>query len=153
VTYILASEWRKAWHCTDCQGSARNEVLVMDNNKQATGSTVQSRRVLSRRDFLASTALVGAVSAIGSLASATSPGQPKEIHPPDHRLVLRYHASRSTQLPCLDMEIIPHATPWGCRVTVIIGRISLSSPQRGHDLSRDIGPNRSRCPALCRQTG
>src|SRR4051795_7666793 len=52
----------------------------MGNNKQVRGSTVQSRRVLSRRDFLASTALVGAVSAIGSLASAASPGQPKEIN-------------------------------------------------------------------------
>ena len=49
----------------------------MDNNKQAAGSTAQPRRVLRRRDFLASAALVGAVSAIGSLASAASPGQLK----------------------------------------------------------------------------
>jgi aryl-alcohol dehydrogenase-like predicted oxidoreductase len=53
---------------------------MMDNIKQATGSTAQPRRVLSRRDFLASAALVGAVSGIGSLASAASPGQPKEIN-------------------------------------------------------------------------
>jgi len=52
----------------------------MDNNKQATGSNTQHRRALSRRDFLASTALIGAGLAVGPLSWSASSDQPKEIN-------------------------------------------------------------------------
>jgi aryl-alcohol dehydrogenase-like predicted oxidoreductase len=51
----------------------------MDNNKQATGSNTKHRRALSRRDFLAYTALIGAGLAVGPLSWAASSDQPKEI--------------------------------------------------------------------------
>ncbi|TSC25839.1 aldo/keto reductase [Corallococcus sp. Z5C101001] len=50
----------------------------MKANKQTAGSNPQERPALSRRDFLASSALVGAGLAVGSVACATSPSQPKE---------------------------------------------------------------------------
>jgi aryl-alcohol dehydrogenase-like predicted oxidoreductase len=59
--------------------SAATNGLAMDNHKQTNGSTAHPRRVLTRRDFLASAALVGTVSAMGSLELAASPSQPKEI--------------------------------------------------------------------------
>ena len=39
----------------------------MKKNKQTTGSNTQDRRALSRRDFLANTALIGAGLAVGPL--------------------------------------------------------------------------------------
>jgi hypothetical protein len=54
--------------------------LFMKKNKQATGSNTQDRRALSRRDFLANTALIGAGLAVGPLLCAASSDQPKEIN-------------------------------------------------------------------------
>jgi hypothetical protein len=51
----------------------------MDNDEQVTGSDAQDRRGLSRRDFLAQTALIGAVLPVGSVAWAASPDQPAQI--------------------------------------------------------------------------
>jgi aryl-alcohol dehydrogenase-like predicted oxidoreductase len=45
-----------------------------------TGSNTQDSRALSRRDFLANTALIGAGLALGSLSWAASSDQPKEIN-------------------------------------------------------------------------
>jgi aryl-alcohol dehydrogenase-like predicted oxidoreductase len=45
-----------------------------------TGSNTPDRRALSRRDFLANTALIGAGLALGSLSWAASSDQPKEIN-------------------------------------------------------------------------
>ena len=50
----------------------------MEKNKQATGSNTQDRRALSRRDFLANTALIGAGLAVGPSLWAASSDQPKE---------------------------------------------------------------------------
>src|SRR5688572_13894373 len=50
----------------------------MDKNKQATGSNTQHRRALSRRHFLANTALIVAGLAVGP--SCASSNQPKEIN-------------------------------------------------------------------------
>ena len=58
---------------------ATNEIH-MEKNKQATGSNTQDRRALSRRDFLANTALIGAGLAVGPLSWAASSDQPKEIN-------------------------------------------------------------------------
>jgi aryl-alcohol dehydrogenase-like predicted oxidoreductase len=52
----------------------------MNKNKQATGSKTQDRRALSRRDFLANTAVIGAGLAVGPLLWAASSDQPKEIN-------------------------------------------------------------------------
>lgn len=52
----------------------------MEKNKQATGSNTQDRRALSRRDFMAKTAFVGAGLAGGSLLLAACSDQPKEIN-------------------------------------------------------------------------
>ncbi|HET9377802.1 MAG TPA: aldo/keto reductase [Chthoniobacterales bacterium] len=52
----------------------------MNKNKQATGSNTQDRRDLSRRDFLANTAVIGAGLAVGPLLWAASSDQPKEIN-------------------------------------------------------------------------
>ncbi len=52
----------------------------MKKNKQATGSNTQDRRALSRRDFLANTAVIGAGLAVGPLLWAASSDQPKEIN-------------------------------------------------------------------------
>ena len=51
----------------------------MKKNKQATGSNTHDRRALSRRDFLANTALIGAGLAVRPLSWAASSDQPKEI--------------------------------------------------------------------------
>jgi aryl-alcohol dehydrogenase-like predicted oxidoreductase len=51
----------------------------MAKNKQATGSNAQDRQALSRRDFLAKTALIGAGLAVGPLLLAACSGQPHEI--------------------------------------------------------------------------
>ena len=50
----------------------------MEKNKQTTGSNTQDRRALSRRDFVANTALIGAGLAVGPLSWAASSDQPKE---------------------------------------------------------------------------
>ena len=50
----------------------------MDKSKQATGSNTQHRRALTRRDFLANTALIVAGLAVGP--SCASSNQPKEIN-------------------------------------------------------------------------
>jgi aryl-alcohol dehydrogenase-like predicted oxidoreductase len=52
----------------------------MNKNKQATGSKTQDRRALSRRDFLANTAVIGAGLAVGPLLWAASSDQPKQIN-------------------------------------------------------------------------
>jgi aryl-alcohol dehydrogenase-like predicted oxidoreductase len=52
----------------------------METNKRTTGSNTQDRRALSRRDFLANTALIGAGLAVGPLSWAASSDQPKEIN-------------------------------------------------------------------------
>jgi aryl-alcohol dehydrogenase-like predicted oxidoreductase len=52
----------------------------MEKNKQATGLPARHRQAFSRRDFLATTALVGTVLTVGSLSSIASPEQPKEIN-------------------------------------------------------------------------
>jgi aryl-alcohol dehydrogenase-like predicted oxidoreductase len=49
----------------------------MEKNKQVTGSNTQDRRALSRRDFVASTALIGAGLAVGPLSWAASSDHPK----------------------------------------------------------------------------
>ena len=51
----------------------------MDRKKQAIGSTTQRHRALSRREFLGTTALVGAVLAVGPSSWAASSDQPKDI--------------------------------------------------------------------------
>ncbi|HEY5812475.1 MAG TPA: aldo/keto reductase [Terrimicrobiaceae bacterium] len=51
----------------------------MKTNKQASGSNTRDRRALSRRDFLANTALIGAGLAVAPLSWAASSDQPKEI--------------------------------------------------------------------------
>src|SRR2546422_3004508 len=52
----------------------------MRKNKQPTGSNIQYHRVLSRRDFLANTALLGAGLAAGPSLWAASSDQPKAIN-------------------------------------------------------------------------
>ena len=52
----------------------------MKTNKQASGSNTRDPRALSRRDFLASTALIAAGLAVGPLSWAASSDQPKEIN-------------------------------------------------------------------------
>jgi aryl-alcohol dehydrogenase-like predicted oxidoreductase len=52
----------------------------MEKNKQATGSNTQDSRALSRRCFLANTALIGAGLAIGPSLWTSSADQPKEIN-------------------------------------------------------------------------
>jgi aryl-alcohol dehydrogenase-like predicted oxidoreductase len=52
----------------------------MRTNKQASGSNTRDPRALSRRDFLASTALIGAGLVVGPLSWATSSDQPKDIN-------------------------------------------------------------------------
>ena len=49
----------------------------MEKNKQVNGSNTQDRRALSRRDFVASTALIGAGLAVGPLSWAESSDHPK----------------------------------------------------------------------------
>jgi aryl-alcohol dehydrogenase-like predicted oxidoreductase len=51
----------------------------MEKNKQATESNTQDRRALSRRDFLAKNALLGAGLAVGPLLLVACSDQPKEI--------------------------------------------------------------------------
>ena len=51
----------------------------MEKNKQATGSNTQRHRALSRRAFLGTTALAGAVLAVGASSWAASSDQSKEI--------------------------------------------------------------------------
>lgn len=51
----------------------------MDKNKQATGSDTQRHRALSRREFLGTTAVVGAALAVGRSSWAASSDQPKEM--------------------------------------------------------------------------
>jgi aryl-alcohol dehydrogenase-like predicted oxidoreductase len=51
----------------------------MEKNNQATGTNNQDRRALSRRDFLAKTALIGAGLAVGPLLLAACSDQPREI--------------------------------------------------------------------------
>lgn len=51
----------------------------MEKNNQATESNAQDRPVLSRRDFLAKSALIGAGLAVGPLLLAACSEQPKEI--------------------------------------------------------------------------
>jgi aryl-alcohol dehydrogenase-like predicted oxidoreductase len=52
----------------------------MKANKQASGSNTQDPRALSRRDFLAKTAVIGAGLAVGPLSWAASSDQPKAIN-------------------------------------------------------------------------
>jgi aryl-alcohol dehydrogenase-like predicted oxidoreductase len=52
----------------------------MKKNKQATGSNTQDRGALSRREFLANTAVIWAGLAVGPLLWAASSDQPKEIN-------------------------------------------------------------------------
>ncbi len=52
----------------------------MNKNKQTTGSNTQDRRALSRRDFLANTAVLGTGLAVGPLLWAASSDQPKQIN-------------------------------------------------------------------------
>jgi aryl-alcohol dehydrogenase-like predicted oxidoreductase len=52
----------------------------MKKNQQAAGSSTHDRRALSRRDFLANAALIGAGLAVGPLSWAASSNQPKEIN-------------------------------------------------------------------------
>ena len=52
----------------------------MRTNKQASGSNTRDPRSLSRRDFLASTVLIGAGLAVGPLSWAASSDQPKDIN-------------------------------------------------------------------------
>jgi aryl-alcohol dehydrogenase-like predicted oxidoreductase len=52
----------------------------MEKNKQASGSNTRDRRALSRRDFLANTALIGAGLTVGPLSWAASSDQPKDIN-------------------------------------------------------------------------
>lgn len=50
---------------------------IMDIDKQKTGSSNEDHRCLSRRDFLASAALVGTGLAVAPMSWAASPDQPK----------------------------------------------------------------------------
>lgn len=50
----------------------------MKKNNQATESNTQDRQALSRRDFLAKTAMLGAGLAVGPLLLAACANQPKE---------------------------------------------------------------------------
>ena len=52
----------------------------MEKNKRVTGSNTQDCRALSRRDFVAYTALIGAGLAVGPLSWTASSDQPKEIN-------------------------------------------------------------------------
>jgi len=52
----------------------------MEESKQTTGSTTQDRRALSRRDFLANAALIGAGLAVAPLSWAAAADQPKGIN-------------------------------------------------------------------------
>ena len=52
----------------------------MEKNKQGTGSNTEDRRALSRRDFLANTAVIGGGLAVGPLLWAASSDQPKQIN-------------------------------------------------------------------------
>jgi aryl-alcohol dehydrogenase-like predicted oxidoreductase len=52
----------------------------MRTNKQTSGSNTRDPRSLSRRDFLANTALIGAGLAVGSFSWAASSDLPKEIN-------------------------------------------------------------------------
>jgi aryl-alcohol dehydrogenase-like predicted oxidoreductase len=52
----------------------------MEKSKQTTGSTTQDRRALSRRDFLANAALIGAGLAVAPLSWAAAADQPKGIN-------------------------------------------------------------------------
>jgi aryl-alcohol dehydrogenase-like predicted oxidoreductase len=52
----------------------------MKSNKHASGSNTRDLRSLSRRDFLANTALIGAGLAVGSLSWAASSHPPKDIN-------------------------------------------------------------------------
>jgi len=52
----------------------------MKTNKQASGSKTRDPRALSRRDFLANTALIGAGLTVAPLSWAASSDQPKEIN-------------------------------------------------------------------------
>ena len=52
----------------------------MKTNKQASGSNTRDPRALSRRDFLAHAAVIGAGLAVGPLSWAASSDQPKEIN-------------------------------------------------------------------------
>ena len=52
----------------------------MSKSKKTPGSNTQDRRALSRRDFLANTALIGAGLAVGPLSWAASSDQPKGIN-------------------------------------------------------------------------
>ena len=52
----------------------------MEKNKQTTGSNTQDRRALSRRDFLANTALIGAGLAVGPLLWAASSAEIKNLN-------------------------------------------------------------------------
>jgi aryl-alcohol dehydrogenase-like predicted oxidoreductase len=52
----------------------------MEKDKHSTGSNAQDRRALSRRDFLANTALIGTGLAVGRLSWAASSNQPKGIN-------------------------------------------------------------------------
>jgi aryl-alcohol dehydrogenase-like predicted oxidoreductase len=51
----------------------------MDRSKPLVGSDAQTRRALSRRDFLGRTAVAGAVLAVGSSSWAASSDQPKDV--------------------------------------------------------------------------
>jgi hypothetical protein len=52
----------------------------MKKGKQATGPITRNCRVLSRRDFLTDTAVIGAGLAVGPLSWAASPDQPTETN-------------------------------------------------------------------------
>ena len=52
----------------------------MEKSKQTTGSTTQDRRALSRRDFLATAALIGAGLAVAPVSWAAAADQPKGIN-------------------------------------------------------------------------
>jgi len=52
----------------------------MEKSKQTTGSTTQDGRALSRRDFLANAALIGAGLAVAPLSWAVAADQPKGIN-------------------------------------------------------------------------
>jgi aryl-alcohol dehydrogenase-like predicted oxidoreductase len=51
----------------------------MEKNKQTTGSNTQDRRGLSRRDFLANAALIGAGLTVGQLLGAASSAETKNL--------------------------------------------------------------------------
>jgi len=52
----------------------------MEKNKQTTGSNTQDRRSLSRRDFLANAALIGAGLTVGPLLGAASSAETKNLN-------------------------------------------------------------------------